>query len=85
MVDSSNSNQRVTNAILGTKMDYMIKGQEEIKAGMKLNTEARIANTERWKQHDKEHTSLKAKSWVGDIGAGIVGIGAAIAAAVSKS
>ena len=69
--DRGNSNQRVTNAILGTKLDRVIDDLDEIKGGMALNTEARIASTERWKAHEKEHASLNTKKWAGDIGAGI--------------
>ena len=85
MAGSGNSNQRVTMAVLGAKMDNMQADVSEIKKDTKLNTEERITSKERWKAHDKEHASLNAKKWVGDIGAGIVGIGAAIAAAVTKS
>ena len=83
--DTGNSNQRVTNAKLGMKLDYVITTVDEIKEGMKLNTEYRIAGTERWKAHDKEHTSLNTKKWVGDIGAAAAGIAAAIAAGLTKS
>ena len=85
MAGTGNGNQRVTNAILGVKLDHVIEGQEEIKAGMQLNTEARIASTERWTQHDKEHSSLRAKSWAGDIGAAITGAVAAIGVALTKA
>ena len=83
--DTGNGNQRVTNATLKKDLEYLIKGQDEIRDSVKLNTEYRIAGKERWKQHDKEHAGLNAKKWAGDIGAGIVGIGAAIAAAATKS
>ena len=80
----NSGNQRVTMAILGEKMDNMQADVSEIKTDTKLNTEERIASKERWKAHDKEHSSIKAKSWVGDIGAAIAGIGAA-AVAIVKS
>ena len=85
MTQDNGSNQRVTNAILGTKLDVVIKSQEEIKDGMKLNTESRSASTERWKQHDKEHSALNTKKWAGDIGAALAGAAAGITAALTKS
>ena len=85
MTQTGNNNQRVTNAILGVKMDHVIEGMEEIKAGMALNTESRIASTERWKQHDKEHSALNTKKWAGDIGAALAGAAAGITAALTKS
>jgi len=83
--DSGNTNQRVTNAILGGKLDRIAEDVAEIKAGMQRNTEYRIAATERWKAHDKEHASLNTKKWAGDIGAAATGIAAAVAAAITKS
>jgi hypothetical protein len=59
----NSGNQRVTNAILGGKLDGIAKDVKEIKGDMKLNTEARITHTERWKAHDKEHASLNTKKW----------------------
>ena len=82
---ANNSNQRVTMAILGEKMDNMQADVSEIKKDTKLNTEERIASKERWKQHDKEHASLTRKSWAGDIGAAVAGAVAGITAAIAKS
>jgi hypothetical protein len=81
----NSGNQRVRNAVLSTKLDHLIEGQEEIKDGMKLNTEARIASTERWKAHEKEHASLNTKKWAGDIGAAIAGALTAVGITVAKS
>jgi len=83
--DSGNSNQRVTNAKLGMKLDYVIETVDEIKEAIALNTEHRITCSERWKQHDKEHTSLNTKKWVGDISAAAAGILAAVGASMAKS
>ena len=78
------NNQRVKNAVLSLKLDHLIKGQEEIKADLRLNTEARITSEERWKAHDKEHSSLRTKSWAGDISAAVAGGIAALIAYASK-
>ena len=85
-------NQRVTNAILGVKLDHVIEGMEEIKANQKEQGRDIQANAELcrehatlWEQHDKEHTNLKAKSWAGDIGAAVAGAVAGITAAIAKS
>jgi len=83
--DSGNTNQRVTNAILGGKLDRIAEDVAEIKAGMQRNTEYRIAATERWKAHDKEHASLNTKKWAGDIGAAIAGALTAVGITVAKS
>ena len=85
MADSSNSNQRVTNAVLGVKLDSIAKDVAEIKDGVRLNTEYRIASTQRWKDHDKEHASLNTKKWAGDIGAAIAGALTAVGITVAKS
>ena len=83
--DTGNGNQRVTNATLKKDLEYLIKGQDEIKDSVKLNTEYRIAGKERWKQHDKEHVSLNTKKWVGDVGAAVAGALTAIGVGLSKS
>ena len=85
MAQTGNSNQRVTMAVLGEKMDYMQADVSEIKKDAKLNTEERIASTERWKAHDKEHSALNAKKWAGDVGAAIAGAVGGITAAILKS
>ena len=72
-------------AVLGAKMDNMQADVSEIKKDTKLNTEERIASKERWKQHDKEHSSLNTKKWAGDVGAAIAGAVAGITAAIAKS
>ena len=84
-------NQRVRNAVLDEKLDHVLEGQREIKdnqkeirADLRLNTDARIASDERWKAHDKEHGSLRTKSWAGDIGAAVTGGIAALIAYASK-
>ena len=82
---NDSSNQRVTMAILGEKMDNMQVDVSEIKKDTKLNTEERIASKERWKQHEKEHASLNTKKWAGDIGAGIVASIPGLAALFTKS
>jgi hypothetical protein len=83
--DSRNSNQRVTNAKLGMKLDYVIETVDEIKEAIALNTEHRITCSERWKQHDREHASLNTKKWAGDIAAAAAGVVAAIGASMAKS
>ena len=83
--DTGNTNQRVTNALLMAELKNMGKDIDEIKGGMKPNTEHRIACEERWKAHDREHTSLNTKKWAGDIGAAIAGAVAGAAAAMTKS
>jgi len=85
MTDGTNGNQRVTNAMLKKDLEYLIKGQDEMKRAVAANTEHRIACNERWEQHDKEHASLNAKKWAGDIGAAIAGAVTGVAAAIMKS
>ena len=85
MTGSGNSNQRVTMAILGEKMDNMQADVSDIKKDTKKNTEERIASTERWRAHEKEHGSLNTKKWAGDIGAAIAGAVGGITAAILKS
>jgi len=90
MTETGNS-QRVTNAILGGKMDSVAFDVIEIKKCIdrmdlyvRENTEARQVNNERWRQHDHEHESLNAKKWAGDIGAGIVASIPGLAALFAK-
>ena len=85
MAQTGNNNQRVTNAELKKDLEYLIKGQDEMKEAVKLNTEHRIVCTDRWETHKAEHTSLRAKSWVGDIGAAVAGIAAAVTTALVKT
>jgi len=85
MTETGNGNQRVTNVTLGMKLDYVIETVDEIKAAIALNTEHRITCTETWRLHDKEHASLNAKKWVGDIGAALAGALTAIGVGLSKS
>ena len=91
MTETGNS-QRVTNAILGGKMDSVAFDVIEIKKCIdrmdlyvRENTEARQVNNERWRQHDHEHESLNAKKWAGDIGAAVAGAFVGLAAALTKS
>jgi hypothetical protein len=88
----NSGNQRVRNAVLSTKLDHVIEGIDEIKTNQRVQGDKIEANAmacrehaTRWTQHDKEHTSLKAKSWAGDIGAAVAGAVAGITAAIAKS
>ena len=92
MTGPSNNNQRVTNAILGGKMDSLLKGFEEMKDAQKeqnrqirVNSDLCIEHSVLWKQHDKEHVSLNTKKWAGDIGAAIAGALTAVGITVAKS
>jgi hypothetical protein len=92
MPGQNSNNQRVTNAVLSVKLDHVIEGMDEIKVNQREQGEKIQANTvacrehaTRWAQHDTEHSSLRAKSWAGDISAAIAGAVAGVAAAIAKS
>ena len=70
---------------MGKDIDEIKGGMKEIKDDMKPNTEHRITCTALWKAHDKEHASLKTKSWVGDIAAAAAGVMTAVGASMAKS
>lgn len=73
MADSSqNSNQRVTNAVLGVKLDMVIRKLDEL-CEVQHEQDGRIRTNER------DIASLKTQSRIGD---GLAGVGAFLAALI---
>ena len=69
---SQNSNQRVTNAVLGVKLDMMSDKLDEIR-------ESQHEQDGRIRTNERDIASLKTRSNIGD---GLAGVGAFLAALI---
>lgn len=84
-MSEGDSNQRVTNAMLKKDLEYLMKGQDEIRTAVQANTEHRISCSQKWQEHDKEHERTGRTNRVWDGATIIAGaISGAITAALKQ-
>lgn len=78
MAAGDDGNGRVTMALLGERMDQVLRRLDRIESNQERQLTAQsLASTnytachtqqeERWKQHEQEHEALGRKAWAADV------------------